>query len=56
MFEVASVKPTQSLREGSSIRNEPGGRFETVNTTLAQLIQYALPAQVFSGSWRSELD
>ena len=46
IFEVASVKPSQSVREGYSIRNEPG-RFETVNATLAQLIQYALPAQVF---------
>lgn len=46
VFEVASVKPSQSLREGSSIHNQPG-RFETVNTTVAQLIQYALPAQGF---------
>jgi uncharacterized protein (TIGR03435 family) len=46
VFETASVKPSQSLREGSSIRNQPG-RFQTVNTTLAQLIQYALPAQDF---------
>ena len=46
VFEVASVKPSQSLREGSSIRNELG-RFETVNTPLAKLIQYALPAQDF---------
>jgi uncharacterized protein (TIGR03435 family) len=44
VFEVASVKPSQSLREGSGIHNQPG-RFETVNTTLVQLIQYALPAQ-----------
>ena len=46
VFEVASVKPSQSAREGSSIRNNPG-RFETVNTTLAKLIQYALPARDF---------
>jgi uncharacterized protein (TIGR03435 family) len=46
VFEVASVKPSQSLREGSSIHNQPG-RFETSNTTLAKLIQYALPAQDF---------
>ncbi len=46
MFEVASVKPSQGLRDGSSIRNQPG-HFETVNTTLAMLIQYALPAQPF---------
>jgi uncharacterized protein (TIGR03435 family) len=46
VFEVASVKPNQGLRQGSSIRNNPG-RFETVNTSLAQLIQYALPAQEF---------
>jgi len=46
VFEVASVKPTQSLREGTSIRNEPG-RFEVEHTTLFQLIQYALPAQDF---------
>jgi uncharacterized protein (TIGR03435 family) len=46
VFEVASVKPSQSQREGSSIRNNPG-RFETVNTTLAKLIQYALQAQDF---------
>jgi uncharacterized protein (TIGR03435 family) len=46
VFEVASVKPSQSMREGSSIRNEPG-RFETENVTLFKLIQYALPAQDF---------
>jgi uncharacterized protein (TIGR03435 family) len=46
VFEVASVKPSQNLREGYTIRNNPG-RFETVNTTLASLIQYALPAQDF---------
>ncbi len=46
VFEVASVKPSQSLREGSSIRNEVG-RFETSNTTLAKLIQYALAVQDF---------
>jgi uncharacterized protein (TIGR03435 family) len=44
-FEVASVKPSQSL-QGSSIHNEPG-RFETKSTTLANLIRYALPAQDF---------
>jgi uncharacterized protein (TIGR03435 family) len=46
VFEVASVKPSQNLREGASIRNEPG-RFETENATLFKLIQYALPAQAF---------
>jgi uncharacterized protein (TIGR03435 family) len=46
VFEVASVKPSRSMREGSSIHNEPG-RFETENATLAKLIQYALPAQDF---------
>jgi uncharacterized protein (TIGR03435 family) len=46
VFEVASVKPSQSIREGSSIHNELG-RFETENVTLFQLIQYALPAQDF---------
>lgn len=45
-FEVASVKPSQSLH-GFTIRNARGGRFETVNTTVAQLIQYAVPAQSF---------
>ena len=44
VFDVASVKPSQSARDGSSIRNQPG-RFSTENTTLAQLIQYALGAQ-----------
>jgi uncharacterized protein (TIGR03435 family) len=46
VFEVATVKPSDSVRDGSTIRNNPG-RFQTVNTTLAQLIQYALPAQKF---------
>jgi len=46
VFEVASVKPSQSMREGSSIRNEPG-RFSTEHTTLFDLIRYALPAQDF---------
>ena len=44
VFEVASVKPSESQRAGSSIRNQPG-RFSTENTTLAQLIQYCLGAQ-----------
>jgi uncharacterized protein (TIGR03435 family) len=44
VFEVTSVKPSQSAREGSSIRNQPG-RFSTENSTLAQLIQYCLGAQ-----------
>jgi hypothetical protein len=34
VFEVASVKPTEGLREGSTIRNNPG-RFETENVTLS---------------------
>ncbi len=46
VFEVASVKPSQSTREGYSIRNQPG-RFETESATLANLIQYAIPAQDF---------
>jgi uncharacterized protein (TIGR03435 family) len=45
VFEVASIKPSQSAREGSSIHNEPGGRFQATNTTLAVLIQYALATQ-----------
>jgi uncharacterized protein (TIGR03435 family) len=47
VFEVASVKPSQSARESSSIHNEPGGRFEATNTTLAVLIQYALATQAY---------
>ncbi len=46
VFEVASVKPSESLRDGSSIRNQPG-RFSTEHTTLFDLIKYALPAQDF---------
>jgi uncharacterized protein (TIGR03435 family) len=46
VFEVASVKPSESQRAGSSIHNQPGG-FSTEHTTLAELIQYALPAQDF---------
>jgi uncharacterized protein (TIGR03435 family) len=44
VFEAASVKPSESARNGSSIRNQPG-RFSTENTTLAQMIQYCLGAQ-----------
>jgi hypothetical protein len=29
VFEVASIKPSQSVREGSGIHNSPGG-FEAV--------------------------
>ena len=43
-FDVASIRPGQSAGDGSGIRNNPG-RFSTENTTLAQLIQYCLPAQ-----------
>jgi uncharacterized protein (TIGR03435 family) len=46
VFDAASVKPSESPRDGSSIRNQPG-RFSTQYTTLAQLIQYALAAQDF---------
>ncbi len=46
VFEVASIKPSQSAGPRSGIHNQPG-RFESVNTTLATLIQYALPAQDF---------
>ena len=44
VFDAASVKPSESARDGSSIRNQPG-RFSTEHSTLAQLIQYALGAQ-----------
>jgi uncharacterized protein (TIGR03435 family) len=47
VFEVASVKPSQSLRDGGSIHNEPGSRFEAQNNTLAALIQYALATQAY---------
>lgn len=43
-FDVASVKPSQTTGNGSGISNNPG-RVSTTNTTLAQLIQYCLPAQ-----------
>ncbi len=46
VFDVASVKASQSTRNGSSIMNNPG-RFQTENTTLARLIAFALPAQDF---------
>lgn len=45
-FDAASVKPSESARDGSRISNQPG-RFSTEHTTLAELIQYALPAQDF---------
>ncbi len=44
VFDAASVKPSESARNGSSIRNQPG-RFSTENTTLADLLKYALGAQ-----------
>ena len=47
VFEVASVKPSQSVREGYSIHNELGGRFEAANAPLAAFIQYALSVQVY---------
>ncbi len=43
-FDVASIKPSQSTGNGSGISNHPG-RFSAENATLAQLIQYSLPAQ-----------
>ena len=43
-FDVASIKPSQSTGNGSGISNNPG-RFSATNATLAQLIQYCLPAQ-----------
>ncbi|HTB13070.1 MAG TPA: TIGR03435 family protein, partial [Bryobacteraceae bacterium] len=51
VFEVASIKPASLDRPGYSIRNELG-RMETRNTTLRQLIEYALgvrPFQVIGG-------
>jgi uncharacterized protein (TIGR03435 family) len=45
-FEVASVKPSQSRDSGSGIRNGRGG-MQTKNTSLQELIRYALAAQDF---------
>jgi len=45
-FEVASVKPSQSADSGSHIHNDRGG-FQAKNTTLQDLIRYALNAQDF---------
>ena len=44
VFDAASVKPGESARNGSSIRNQPG-RFSTENSSLAELLRYALGAQ-----------
>lgn len=56
-FEVATIKPSRGTREGITIRNSLGG-MQTTNTTLHDLIQYALGArefQVIGGpSWIKE--
>lgn len=46
VFEVATIKPSRGSREGLTIRNSLGG-MQTTNTTLHDLIQYALGAREF---------
>ena len=46
VFEVATIKPSRGTREGLTIRNSLGG-MQTTNTTLHDLIQYALGAREF---------
>jgi uncharacterized protein (TIGR03435 family) len=46
VFEVATIKPSRGTREGLTIHNNLGGT-QTTNTTLHDLIQYALGAREF---------
>jgi len=44
-FEAASIKPSDSSTPGSSIRRQPGGRFNTVNVPARMLITFAYQLQ-----------
>ena len=46
-FEVASIKPSNADNPGAGIRRQPGGRFNTVNTAVRQLILFAYQIQSF---------
>ncbi len=46
-FEAASVKPNRSGDPDSSVRRQPGGRFNTVNAPLRSLITLAYQLQGF---------
>jgi len=46
-FEAASIKPNTSGDPGSSVRRQPGGRFNAINAPLRQLIQLAYQLQGF---------
>lgn len=46
-FEAASVKPNTSGEPGTSIRRQPGGRFNAVNAPLRSLITLAYQLQGF---------
>lgn len=46
-FEAASVKPNTSGDPGTSIRRQPGGRFNAVNAPLRALITLAYQLQGF---------
>jgi uncharacterized protein (TIGR03435 family) len=46
VFEVATIKPSRGTREGLTIHNNLGG-MRTTNTTLHDLIQYALGVREF---------
>jgi uncharacterized protein (TIGR03435 family) len=46
-FEVASIKPSDPLKPGTSFRLEPGGGIKTEGTSLKSLIQYAYDLRDF---------
>jgi uncharacterized protein (TIGR03435 family) len=46
-FEAASVKPNRSGDQGSSVRRQPGGRFNATNMPLRALITFAFQIQGF---------
>lgn len=47
VFEVASVKPNKSGTTSSSMRLQPGGRFNALNVTVRDLIRFAHVVQPF---------
>jgi uncharacterized protein (TIGR03435 family) len=46
-FEAASIRPSNSSNPGRGMRRQPGGRFNTINTPVRQVITFAYQIQSF---------
>jgi uncharacterized protein (TIGR03435 family) len=51
-FEVASIKPTETLNAGGTMGFQPGGRFRAVNIPVSGMIAGAYRTEGFLFSWQ----